>query len=355
MKHFTLGPVAMYPRTLEVGAQQVPYFRTPEFSATTLESEALLTRLTAAPAGARAAFLTASGTGAMEAVVMGALGPEDRALVINGGTFGERFVQLCALHSVPHEVLELHPGEALTPEHLRPYEGIGITALLVNIHETSTGQLYDAAMLSEFCRRNGATFIVDAISSFLADPLPMAELEIDAMILSSQKGLALSPGLSVIMMSRELIKERVAPRPRQTMYFDLMSHLRDGERGQTPFSPAVGIMLELNDMLRAIDEEGLEARLAHIADIASDFRARAVEQHGLTIPAHPLSAACTPLVLEDGGARELFARLRDEHGIYLNPNGGPLADTVIRVGHLGNHTVEENRGLLDAIAAVLGR
>ena len=37
MKLYTLGPVEMYPETLEISSKQIPYFRTPEFSRIVLE------------------------------------------------------------------------------------------------------------------------------------------------------------------------------------------------------------------------------------------------------------------------------------------------------------------------------
>ena len=137
---------------------------------------------------------------------MNCLDKDDRVLVIDGGSFGHRFVELCRLHQIPCEVLELKFGDALTAERLQAYDGKGFTALLVNIHETSTGQLYDGKMLSEFCRKNNMYFIVDAISSFLADPISVREWGIDVLILSSQKGLALPPGLSAIVLSGRMMK-----------------------------------------------------------------------------------------------------------------------------------------------------
>ena len=91
MINFTVGPVQAGPEVLELGAQQVPYFRTPEFSEVMLENEALMLKFSKAPKNARAVFLTGSGTAAMEAAVMNVFTPEDKVLLINGGGFGQRF------------------------------------------------------------------------------------------------------------------------------------------------------------------------------------------------------------------------------------------------------------------------
>ena len=98
MLNFTVGPVQSSEEILEIGSEQVPYFRTPEFSKIMLENEALIKKLAKAPSDAKAVFLTGSGTAAMEATVMNVLNTKDKALIINGGSFGARFVKLCQLH-----------------------------------------------------------------------------------------------------------------------------------------------------------------------------------------------------------------------------------------------------------------
>ena len=93
MLNFTVGPVMGSDDILAIGAEQVPYFRTPEFSHMMLESERMVLKLAGAPEGSRAVFLTGSGTASMEASVAGLLGENDRALVVDGGSFGHRFVE----------------------------------------------------------------------------------------------------------------------------------------------------------------------------------------------------------------------------------------------------------------------
>ena len=353
MKLFTLGPVEMYDHTFEVAKQPVPYFRTPEFSAVVLECEKLLKKFAKAEDEAKTVFLTCSGTGAMEATVINCFDEKDKLLVIDGGSFGHRFAQLCEIHGVPHDVIKLPYGTALKKEDVYAYDGKGYTGLLVNIDETSTGQLYDAKMLSEFCKKNGMIFVVDAISSFLADPINMAELGIDALIFSSQKSLALAPGLSVVILSKKMYETRVQGKPAKMMYFDFNSHIDNGKRGQTPFTPAVRLIYELQDMLRHIDAEGgVDARVEHMKQVAADFRARLAETK-LSLPEYPISNAVTPLYFPDGNAYEVYETLKREYDVFVTPNGGDLSKTVIRVGHLGNHSIEDNKMLIELFKKVL--
>lgn len=95
MINFTVGPVQSPDVVKRIGAEDCPYFHTQEFSEVMLENERLVKEFAGAPEGARAVFLTGSGTASMEATVMNVLTPRDRVLVVNGGSFGHRFCELC--------------------------------------------------------------------------------------------------------------------------------------------------------------------------------------------------------------------------------------------------------------------
>lgn len=89
----------------------------------------------------------------MEAAVANLLSSNDKALIVVGGSFGRRFSELCDIHGVPHDDVIVPMGKTLISEVLSDYDQGGYSALLVNIHETSTGVLYDAEMLSDFCKK----------------------------------------------------------------------------------------------------------------------------------------------------------------------------------------------------------
>ena len=101
MTNFTVGPVQMDGETLSIGAEQIPYFRTPEFSELMKENEVMLCTLFDAPKNSRVVFMTGSGTASMEAGVMNFFTPRDKVLVVNGGSFGSRLSELCRIHEIP--------------------------------------------------------------------------------------------------------------------------------------------------------------------------------------------------------------------------------------------------------------
>lgn len=334
MRLFTVGPVEMDEAIKEYGGAQIPYFRTEDFSNVMKNIEGNFKMLTGAPEDARVLVLTASGTGAMEAAVSNVLCKEDKVLVINGGSFGERFVQLCQCFDVPYEEIKIPFGATLSLSDLEPYRGKGFSALLVNLHETSTGQLYDGEMLSQFCRDENLIFIIDAISTLFADPFNMRDLAADVVISSSQKALALPPGLSFLVLSQRA-QERVMGAKPVSMYFDLKDYLKNMDRGQTPFTPAVGIIMQLNLQLEHMAAEGIENIIHKHKERAEYFRAKCVE-NGIKVAAFPKSNALTTVEFDKGNAYEVFLELKNNYDLMLTPSGGSLSNRILRVGHLGN-------------------
>lgn len=354
MLNFTVGPVMSDEAVCAVGAEQVPYFRTPEFSSVMLENEKLMLEFAKAQENARAVFITGSGTASMEAVIMNTLTDKDRVLVINGGSFGQRFVELCRIHHIPYTEISICIGKKLTQDMLEPYEEQGYTGFIVNMHETSTGVYYDMHLISKFCQRNRLFLIVDAISSFLADDFDMAALHADVMITGSQKALACPPGISVIVLSKKAVR-RVEENEPGCMYFDLRDALKNGERGQTPFTPAVGILRQINTRLKEISQAGgVETETAKIAALAADFRSK-IQGLPFEIVSESLSNAVTPLHPLTASAYEIFTILKDEYHIWVCSNGGELKDYLFRVGHIGFLSVQDNDTLIAALKDMQGR
>jgi aspartate aminotransferase-like enzyme len=346
---FTVGPVEMYPEILSLGGEQLPYFRTEKFSKTVVECDAALRSLAGAPAGSRTALLTCSGTGAMEAAVVNFLDERDRVLILRGGSFGERFCEICDSRGIPYDALRIEPGSELNLGTLANLDLSRYKALLVNAHETSTGASYDIPRIGEICKRAGLLFIVDGISAFLCDPLHMELMNIDALIISSQKALALPPGLSMVLLSPRLVAALNERKPK-AYYLDLKRHLLDMERGQTPFTPAVGIILQLHERLDSLKRIGADACIKRCADLAAHFRRSISGLPFRIFPSRP-SNALTALSPTNGrSAYDIFLELEKGYGLVVTPNGGSLRDRVFRVGHMGNLS-ESN---LDELATALG-
>ncbi len=334
MLNFTVGPVMSDPAVIEVAGHSTPYFRTPEFSEIMYENEEMMLEYLHAPAGSKCVFLTASGTGAMESCVMNILNGDDKVIVINGGTFGQRFADLCRLHGRRLMEVRCEFGRQVRREQLDILSAQGYTTLLVNMDETSSGVLYDMPMISQFCRENGILLIIDAISAFITDELSMEGLGAAAVITGSQKALAVQPGISVIALSPAAL-ERIEENPETCMYLSLKEALKNMERGQTPFTPAVTILLQINRRLKMIKEHGgIDTERQKTAALTEYFRER-IRHYPFEFVAEDRSNAVTALRTLERSAKEIVQILKDEYGIWACPNGGDMADKVFRIGHIG--------------------
>ena len=308
MLNFTVGPVMSSDVVRKIGGEQVPYFRTSEFSNVMLENEKFMLEYAKAPVNSRAVFMTCSSTGSMEAVVVNCFTKEDKVIVIDGGSFGHRFVELCEIHEIPYVAIKLEQGKKLTKEKLYEFDGQDFTGLLVN----------------------------------------MAECGADVMITGSQKVLACPPGISIIVLAPNGVK-RVQNSKTKTMYFDLKDALKNQERGQTPFTPAVGILLQINERLKEIKRlGGADAEVKRVAEQARDFRERIKDLPFELVSESPANGV-TSVHPTNGNAYEIFLKLKDEYGIWICPNGGKMKNTIFRVGHIGALTHEDNKTLVDAL------
>jgi aspartate aminotransferase-like enzyme len=330
---------------LTVGAKQTPYFRNSEFSDVTFNCEKGLLKMLNAPEGSKVIFLTASGTAGMESVVMNLLTAKDNALVVHGGGFGGRFVDICAMHDVPHTDFKVQDTNLWNIEELAPKEDY--SALVVNAHETSIGHLYDLDAMGAFAKKNDMLYIVDAISMLVTDPIDMSAQHIDAVIASSQKGLALPPGLTMVVLSPRAL-EKV--QDVKSMYFNFKDYLRNAERGQTPYTPAVTIMLQLEARLAQIEREGgVQKSIANAKEISAYFR-ESIKDLPLEAYTPYMPNAMTTLTPTDGkSAMDIVDALEDGYKVMVCPNGGAQKEIVFRISHMGDMDKAYTDVLIDAL------
>jgi len=351
MLNFTVGPVMTDPDILKISGESSPYFRNQEFSNIMLENEQLMLEFMHAPSHSRCIFLTTSGTGAMESCVINILNNKDKILVINGGGFGQRFVDLCKLHKKDFTPIVVEFGHQIKKEQLYFYANKGYTALLVNMGETSSGLCYDMKLISNFCKEQGILLIVDAISSFIADEIDMLALGAAAIFTGSQKALACHPGIAAVVLAPEALK-RIEDNAEVVMYHSLKLALENGNRGQTPFTPAITTLLEINLRLNKIKKEGgIKVEHAKIVKLSKDFRTRVKSMPFEFIAENP-SYAVTSLHPINVGAKFIVETMKNDFGIWICPNGGEFADIVFRVGHIGYITEEYNNKLMEAFTTM---
>lgn len=323
---------------LQINNGQIPYMRTAAFSALVKESEQMMLQLINCKRG-KVIFYTASGTGAMEAVVTNFVTLKKKAFIISGGSFGHRWKSLCDYYACPNEIFEVPFAKDIDYDKL---ESAIIESqpdvFLCQHHETSTGQLFNLKKISDICHKYNVSLVVDVISSFLADPLDMDALGIDICITSSQKGLNIAPGLSLIVLAESV---QNLPYAHKGYYFDFAENLKNLERGQTPYSPATTLFMQLHARLKMDIEKGTNAIVDEVRDKAHYFRSLC-KKNGWEVPAEVPSNCITGFFVHKNGDI-LFNELLKQD-IYIMPGGTPH---YFRVSHLGVQTKED----LDELAA----
>ena len=344
---FTPGPVKMHQSTLEIGRKQTPYFRNEWFSRLMFKCKERLLKFTNAPQGSEVIFLSTSGTGAMDAAVSNLLAQKNRALVINGGGFGQRFVEICENYAIDAEVYKAN--DSLFGFDLKTTSD----TLLINAHETTVGRVYDLESIGQFCRENHLLNIVDAISLFVTDEIDMQKFNIDALIISSHKGLALPPGLSMVILSPNALK-RSQGIDNRSYYLDFNRYLKDIKRGQTPFTPPVSIILQLTNRLYEIEKTTIEYEYQKTKEIAQYFR-ESIRYLPLKIFHNEMPNAMTTLVPTDGKSAAVIVNdLKERFNVIVTPSGGELRDKIFRVSHMGDMTKEYTDVLINALYQYYG-
>lgn len=316
----------------QIAAHPIPYMRTSEFSKVMKEIEEMLLALIHCTSGKVISY-TASGTGAMDAVVSCYLPLKGKAFILVGGSFGHRWEKLCEYYNYPKEIFEVPFAKDIDYDALERAVAISCPKVfLCQHHETSTGQLFDLQKISSICHRYGVSLVVDAISSFLADPLDMDALGIDICIVSSQKGLNILPGLSFVFLSSEIKDEAFV---HNNYYFDFRENLINLERGQTPYSPATALFMQLHARLEMNMKIGADTIVDSVREKALFFRQLCLN-NGWDMPAETPSNCITGFFVHKNGDI-LFAELI-KRGIYIMPGGTPH---YFRVSHLGLQTFDE--------------
>jgi 2-aminoethylphosphonate-pyruvate transaminase len=273
------GPVTLTERVRRALSREDACHREADFAALARDVRARLLRVHPAAAETHTlALLTASGTGAVEAM-LGSLVPRDGlAVVVANGVYGERAAQMLAAQGRPHEVVasswtsamdvdavvrRLDAGAA--PGRSRP------THVFAVHHETTTGRLNDLGALGTACKARGVPLLLDAVSSFGAEAIDLDAWNVAACAATANKCLHGVPGLSFVVVARAALE---APPAAPSVYLDLRRYAAPLERGEVPFTPAVQALFALDEALRELDEEGgAPARLSRYRALSRRLRA----------------------------------------------------------------------------------
>ncbi|MBP7215757.1 MAG: alanine--glyoxylate aminotransferase family protein [Candidatus Omnitrophica bacterium] len=331
----TPGPTPLPPKVSEAMARPIIHHRTPQFQQILKE----------ASEGLKVVFqtsndvfiLASSGTGAMEASVANLLSAGDTALCIDGGKFGERWIELCKAYGVTTEIIKVAWGTGVDPQEVakKLKTNPKIKVVFATLCETSTGVTHDIAALGKVVQATSAVLVVDAISGLGAIPLATDAWGCDVVVSGSQKGLMLPPGLGFISVSPKawkLVEAATSPR----YYFDLRLAKKALASTDTPFTPAITLIIALCEALAMMKQDGLDAIFARHKKMADATRA-AVKAMGLELFAPTAASDVVTSVKVPAGVdgEKLVKIMRDTWGVTIAGGQSEMKGKIFRFAHMG--------------------
>ncbi len=332
----TPGPTSIPESVLSVMGQPMIHHRTPGFQNILEDVRAGLKYLFQTQQDVL--LLATTGTGAMEAAITNLFSRSDRVIVVNGGKFGERWTKLSLAFGLEPIEIILEPGCAVEPfqveEVVRSHPDA--KAILFQASETSTGVQMPTQEICRIAKAAGMLSVCDAITACGVFDLPMDQWGIDLLITGSQKALMVPPGLAMIALSdRAWAQNETAQLPR--FYLDLAKEKKSLCKNQTAWTPAISLIIGLQESLRLIRKEGL-----HNVFKRHDLLARAtrngVHALGLEIlakkaPSISVTAVHVPLSIKDG---KLIPKwMREKYGVVIAGGQDELEGKIFRLSHFG--------------------
>jgi aspartate aminotransferase-like enzyme len=330
----TPGPTPVPEETLLELAKPVHYHRTPE--AKKYLAEVLDGLKYVLQTKNDVIAVTSSGTGAMEAALVGAVPRGRKALCLFAGRFGERWHNLWKTFGVESIPVTAPVGQAVQPAQLAKAleEHPDAVAVSVVHSETSTGVKHDLAAMGALVAKTNAILIVDAISSAGALECRTDDWNIDMLVTGSQKALMLPPGLAFLTVSPKAW-QKIDAHQAPSFYFDLKKYRAKLADPDTPFTIAHTLVRALRVSLQKLRTEGIEHVWKRHSRVAAAARA-GLQAIGLEPFAHPPAEGLTAAKVPSGiDGKTLLGKLEKEYGLKLAGGQDQLQGKIIRLGHMG--------------------
>src|SRR3954464_10454219 len=349
----TAGPTPLPPAVSQVMAEPMLYHRAPAFVevyARVLDSLGRVFQTSG-----DVLLFAASGTGAMESAVAHLVRPGEPALVASCGKFGERWAELCDAYGASTRHYEAGWGNKVEPADLdrELAAADGAKVAFTSFSETSTGVVNDVQALTEVAPRHGALLAVDAVAGIGAVPLPQDEWGVDVVVAGSQKALMSPAGLAFASPNRGARAHAPRAGGAGRYYFDWQRTLA-GQRKDppdSPFTPAVGLVMALDVALRLIEEEGLEQVFERHRLLGRATR-EAVKALDLELfgPEDENANVVTAIKVPDGvDGGKIPKIMRDKYRITVAGGQSRLKGKIVRIAHCGYFGAFD---ILTAVAAL---
>jgi len=350
------GPVRLSDRVRAAFQRPDLCHREPEFGALQQSiRERLLAVYDLDPERFAAVLVSGSGTAAVEAMVASLVPRSGRLLVLQNGVYGERIARIADVYGIERIDLGVDWGEDLPLARVADAldRAPRATHLAAVHHETTTGKLNRLEPLGALCLERGVELLVDAVSSFGAEHLDPDGWGIGACAATAGKCLHGAPGLSFVVVRRDLLTR--ASSPARSVYLDLRTHAREQDAQSTAFTPAVPVYYALREALDELDEQGgWRARRRRYAELGGRI-ALALEAYGVAplLAAADSSVALRSYALPPGMSYGQLHRELKLRGFVIYAGQGSLSDRLFRISTMGWISDGDVARLLDAFAEIL--
>jgi aspartate aminotransferase-like enzyme len=276
---------------------------------------------------------------------------------VNNGKFGERWVKMPAAFGLDVVEIRIPWGEAVQPDRMLEVlkENPDAKAVYVVHSETSTGAATDVRELARVIREHSsALIVVDGITAIGALEFRLDQWGIDACVTGSQKGLMIPPGLAFVALgerARAALTKATMPR----FYLSLQKALDAHRKNDTPWTPAVSLVVGVDEALRLIREEGIENVWARHERLASALRAGITAIGLRAFSAQPSNAVTAVWVPEGVDWKQFNRHLKVENGITIAGGQDEFSGRIFRVSHLGYYDDLDMVTVMSAIERSLAK
>jgi aspartate aminotransferase-like enzyme len=350
---FTPGPTPVPESVMLRMAEPIIHHRHPEFREIFKRVNANLKYLfqTEQPV----VTLACSGTGGVESTFVSLFSPGDAVIAVNGGKFGERWVKMPRTFGLNAVEVKVDWGKAPSEQQiLEELRACPAAKAVYLVHsETSTGTATDVKALARVIRDNSNALVcVDGITAIGAHELRFDEWGIDVCVTGSQKGLMIPPGLAFVALSKralEAMEHSTLPK----FYFDLRKAVKSHQADDTPWTPAISLVIGLDAALEMIRAEGIENIWKRHERLALALR-RGIEAIGLKLFSDSPSYAVTPVWMPEGIEwKDLNKLIKEKYGITIAGGQEQYAGKIFRISHLGYYDELDMISMLSALEMAL--
>jgi aspartate aminotransferase-like enzyme len=331
----TAGPTPVPERVLLAMARPILYHRAPAFTDCLKEVQEGLKWLIQTKQ--LPLILAGSGTIGMDAAVCNFLRTGDKAIVIRGGKFGERWGKICQAYGIECVFIDVEWGKSVEPQAVADAieKNPGVRAVYATASETSTATKHDLEPIAKIVKaKDDIILCVDAVTAVGVYDVPMDRWGLDVVCVGSQKALMLPPGLAVVAVSDKAWKANERSNlPR--FYLDLMRERKSQEKGESAFTPAISLVVGLRESLRMLKEETLEGVFHRHERLAKATRA-ATGGLGLELLSSSPVNSVTGIRVPNGiDGTAVVKQMRTRYGITIAGGQDHLKGKIVRIAHIG--------------------